>query len=66
MNSLPEKFPELIIMYKTLTKKINQLNEEKQKAQNTEIKTIQDKIKNTNQRLPESKTCFLKNFLNYI
>jgi len=43
MNRLPEKFPEHIIMYKTLSKKILELN--KEKLETTELEKIQDKIK---------------------
>ena len=42
MDKLPEKFPEYLIMYKTLTKKISDL---KDKAQNSEFEKNQDKIK---------------------
>ncbi len=31
MNKLPKKFPEYLIMYKTLTKKILNLKDEKEK-----------------------------------
>ena len=53
MTKLPEKFPEYLIMYKTLTKKISELDS----------KSEQDKIKNTRQKEPKSKTCFLRTFL---
>ncbi len=42
MDKLPEKFPEYLIMYKTLTKKISDLKDE---AQNSEFEKNQDKIK---------------------
>ncbi len=45
MNSLPKKFPEYLIMYKTLTKKILDLNDEKEKAVKSEFEKIQNKIK---------------------
>jgi hypothetical protein len=45
MSRLPEKFPEYLIMYKTLTKKISDLNDEKTKVQNSELEKIQSKIK---------------------
>lgn len=45
MSRLPEKFPEYLIMYKTLTKKISDLNDEKAKLQNSELEKIQNKIK---------------------
>jgi len=41
MNNLPEKFPEHIIMYKILAKKIQDLNNEKEKTEE-----IQNRIKN--------------------
>jgi len=43
MDSLPKKFPEYLIMYKTLTKKILELKYKK--AENLEFKEIQNKIK---------------------
>ncbi|MCE9653303.1 MAG: hypothetical protein K8Q89_09685 [Nitrosarchaeum sp.] len=45
MNSLPKKFPEYLIMYKTLTKKILNLNDEKEKAMKSKLEKIQNKIK---------------------
>lgn len=45
MNNLPKKFPEYLIMYKTLTKKILNLNNEKEKVKKEEIEKIKDKIK---------------------
>lgn len=48
MSKLPEKFPEYLIMYKTLTKKISDLKEKEAKLENSGLEKIQDKIKNTN------------------
>jgi len=45
MSRLPEKFPEYLIMYKTITKKISDLNDEKAKVKNSELEKIQSKIK---------------------
>jgi hypothetical protein len=44
MNKLPKKFPEYLIMYKTLTKKILNLKDEKEKSQNSEAEKIQNQI----------------------
>jgi hypothetical protein len=44
MNKLPKKFPEYLIMYKILTKKILDLKDEKEKLQNSEAEKIQNKI----------------------
>lgn len=46
MNKLPKKFPEYLIMYRTLTKKIQDLKGEKIKLENSELEKIQNKIKN--------------------
>lgn len=65
MNNLPEKFPEYLIMYKILTKKILNLEEQK-KFPNLEAEEIEKKIeKYENQRIkiinmfPEN---FFKNY----
>lgn len=51
MNNLPEKFPEYLIMYKILTKKILNLEEQK-KFPNLEAEEIEKKIeKYENQRI---------------
>ena len=44
MNKLPKKFPEYLIMYKTLTKKILDSKDEKEKLQNSEAEKIQNQI----------------------
>lgn len=41
MSKLPEKFPEYLIMYKTLTKKISELK----KLENSESEKSMEKIK---------------------
>jgi hypothetical protein len=43
MDKLPKKFPEYLIMYKTLTKKIEDLKNKTTKSKDSE--TIQNKIK---------------------
>lgn len=66
MNNLPEKFPEYLIMYKILSKKILNLEEQKTKFPNLEVEEIEKKIeKYENQRIkiinmfPEN---FFKNY----
>ena len=44
MEELPEKFPEYSIMYKTLTKQINALEQKKGKIQGIEVEEIKLKI----------------------
>lgn len=44
MNNMPKKFPEYLIMYKTLTKRILDLENEKANLQNSTIEEIQNKI----------------------
>jgi len=62
MNSLPKKFPEYLIMYKTLTKKILNLNNEKEKAKKDEIEKIQDKIKKYEVERKKIKSMFPEKF----
>ncbi len=52
MTKLPEKFPEYLIMYKTLTKKISELNSESE----------HDKIKKYELERTKIKNMFPKNF----
>jgi hypothetical protein len=57
MTKLPEKFPEYLIMYKTLTKKISELNSE----------SDQDKIKKYEIERTKIKNMFPENFFdNYL
>jgi hypothetical protein len=57
MTKLPEKFPEYLIMYKTLTKKISELNSESE----------QDKIKKYEIERTKIKNMFPENFFdNYL
>ena len=44
MNRIPKKFREYLIMYKILTKKILDLEDEKTKVQNSRSEEIQNKI----------------------
>ncbi len=63
MSNLPEKFPEYSIMYKTLTKRIKNLELEIKSDSSEEIKDIQKNIKNFKQERQKIKKCFLKIFL---
>ena len=45
MNKLAEKFPKYIIVYKSLTKKISNLEKERTRLQNNELEKVQIKIK---------------------
>lgn len=57
MTKLPEKFPEYLIMYKTLTKKISELDS----------KSEQDKIKRYEEERAKIKNMFPENFFdNYL
>ncbi len=46
MNKLPKNFPEYSIMYKTLLKKIKELEKRKDNTQKNELCEIELKIKN--------------------
>ncbi|GKS67462.1 hypothetical protein YTPLAS73_10090 [Nitrosarchaeum sp.] len=46
MTKLPEKFPEYLIMYKTLTKKISELDSESEQDQIKTYEVERIKIKN--------------------
>ena len=65
MNKLPEKFPEYLIMYKTLTKKILDLKDEKVRLQNSELEKIQNKIEKYEIERIKIKNMFPENFFNY-
>jgi len=45
MSKLPKKFPEYLIMYKIITKKILELNDKKMKSKRSELEEIQEKLK---------------------
>jgi len=62
MNKLPEKFPEYSIMYKTLSKQIEELNKIKENAQESEINKIQLKIQSYQAELNKIKKIFPDNY----
>ena len=62
MKNLPEKFPEHIILYKTLSKKILQLKDEKEKSDSDESEKIQEKIKKYELEITKIKNMFPENF----
>jgi len=62
MNKLPEKFPEYSIMYKTLSKRIKELEKRKENTQESEIKKIQLKIQSYQTELNKIKKMFPDNF----
>jgi hypothetical protein len=59
MSKLPEKFPEYLIMYKTLSKKIIELEKSKE---NTLESETQLKIQNFQNKLNKIKKMFPDNF----
>ena len=62
MSELPEKFPEYLIMYRTLSKQIKQLEKSKEKTTGSENKEIQSKIQSYQKELKKIKTMFPNNF----
>ncbi len=62
MSKLPEKFPEYSIMYKTLSKQINELKKRKTNAQESEIKKIELKIQSYQVEINKIKKMFPDNF----
>ena len=64
MNKLPKKFPEYLIMYKTLTKKILDLKNEKEKVQNSEAEKIQNQIEKYELERIKIINIFPENFFN--
>jgi len=62
MSKLPEKFPEYMIMYKTLSKKVKELEMRKENIQEIEIDEIQLKIHNYQNELNKIKKMFPNNF----
>ena len=62
MSKLPEKFPEYSIMYKTLSKKITELEKIKGNMQKSEMHYIQLKIQNYQNELNRIKTMFPDDF----
>ncbi len=59
MSKLPEKFPEYLIMYKTLSKKITELEKSKE---NTLESETQLKLQNFQNELNKIKKMFPDNF----
>ena len=62
MSKLPEKFPEYSIMYKTLSKQIQELKKRKASTKENEIKKIQSKIQSYQAELNKIKKMFPDNF----
>ncbi len=62
MSKLPEKFPEYLIMYKTLSKQIKQLEKRKENSQESEIDEIQLKIQSYHTELNKIKKMFPDDF----
>ncbi len=62
MSKLPEKFPEYSIMYKTLSKQINELKKRKTNAQESEIKKRELKIQSYQVEINKIKKMFPDNF----
>ena len=62
MSELPEKFPEYSIMYKTLSKKIIELEKIKDYTQESEMDETQLKIQNYQKELNRIKTMFPDGF----
>ncbi len=62
MSKLPEKFPEYLIMCKTLSKQINKLEKRKGNAQESEIDEIQLKIQSYHTELIKIKKMFPDDF----
>ncbi|MFB5627078.1 MAG: hypothetical protein ACE5R5_02665 [Nitrosarchaeum sp.] len=62
MNKLPKKFPEYVIMYKTLTKKIVELKNEKVKTKYLESEKIEEKIRKYESERIKISNMFPENF----
>ena len=62
MSKLPEKFPEYSIMYKTLSKQIEELKKRKKNVQGSEIEKIQLKIQSYQVELSKIKKIFPDNY----
>ena len=60
MDKLPKKFPEYLIMYKTLTKKIEDLKDKTTKSEDSQ--TIQNKIKEYESERIKIMNMFPENF----
>lgn len=62
MSELPEKFPEYLIMYKTLSKQVKALEKRKETILGDEKKEIQSKIQRYQNELNKIKKMFPDNF----
>ncbi len=62
MSKLPEKFPEYSIMYKTLSKRIKELEKRKEDIQESKIEEIYLKIQDYQTELNKIKKMFPDNF----
>lgn len=62
MGKLPEKFPEYSIMYKTISKKIKELEQRNANTQKEELEEIQSKIQKYQMELNRIKDMFPENF----
>lgn len=62
MGELPEKFPEYIMMHKTLSNQIKTLKKRIVNTKESEIKEIQTKIQNYELELIKIKKMFPDNF----
>ena len=62
MGKLPEKFPEYSIMYKTISKKIKELEERKENTQEKELEEIQLMIQKYQSELNRIRNMFPENF----
>ncbi len=62
MSKLPEKFPEHMIMYKTLSKRVKELETRKENIHENKIYEIELKIQNYRNELNRIKKMFPDNF----
>ena len=62
MGKLPKRFPEYLIMCKTLSKQIKELEKRKEACQESETKEIQLKIQSYQTELNKIKKMFPDNF----
>jgi len=62
MSKLPERFPEYLIMCKTLSKQIKELEKREETSQESETEEIQLKIQSYQSELNKIKKMFPDNF----
>ena len=62
MNSLPKKFPEYLIMYKTLSSKIKFLKKRASNVKGQELSEIEVQIQNYQLELSKIKSMFPEEF----